>query len=165
MHAIGNGVAAILASGLDPARLFADAAATAATVEEILRFDPPLHLFTRYALEDAEAFGHRFRRGDTVGCLLAAAEPRPGALPATRTASTPRAPPAPHLVLRRRHPLLRRRAARARRARDRAADPLRAAARARARGTAGLRRPLPLPRADRRCASARPADSHDSNGE
>ncbi len=73
VHAIGNGVAAILRLGLDPARLFANPQATAATVEEILRFDPPLHLFTRTALEDAELFGHRFRRGDTVGCLLAAA--------------------------------------------------------------------------------------------
>ena len=73
VHAIGNGVRAILASGLEPAPLFADPAATAATVEEILRFDPPLHLFTRFALEDAEAFGHLFRRGERVGVLLAAA--------------------------------------------------------------------------------------------
>ena len=77
VHAIGNGVAAILAAGADPARLFADGAATAAAVEEVLRFDPPLHLFTRFALEDVEIFGHRFRRGDTVGCLLAAANRDP----------------------------------------------------------------------------------------
>ncbi len=81
VHTIGNGVAAILASGADPARLFADAAATAATVEEVLRFDPPLHLFTRFALADTEAFGHRFRRGDTVGCLLAAAGRDPARSP------------------------------------------------------------------------------------
>jgi cytochrome P450 len=81
VHAIGNGVRAILASGADPAHLFADEPATAATVEEVLRFDPPLHLFTRYALTDAEALGHRFRRGATVGCLLAAANRDPARYP------------------------------------------------------------------------------------
>jgi cytochrome P450 len=71
--AIGNAVAHVLSLGLDPVRLFGDERATAATVEELLRFDPPLHLFTRYALEDVEVAGHRFRRGETVGLLLAAA--------------------------------------------------------------------------------------------
>jgi cytochrome P450 len=86
VHAIGNGVRAILAerdgAGLDPARLFADPAATAAAAEETLRFDPPLHLFTRMALADAEICSHGFRRGDTVGCLLAAANRDPAAYPA-----------------------------------------------------------------------------------
>lgn len=81
VHAIGNGVAAILASGLDPRDLFADAAETAATVEEILRHDPPLHLFTRIAREDVDILGHRFRRGETVGCLLAAAGRDPARFP------------------------------------------------------------------------------------
>lgn len=77
VHAIGNGVRAILATGADPRRLFADPVATEATVEEVLRFDPPLHLFTRIALEEVETYGHRFRRGETVGCLLAAANRDP----------------------------------------------------------------------------------------
>lgn len=77
VHAIGNGVATILQSGLPPERLFRDRMATDATVEEILRYDPPLHLFTRYALEDAEVLGHRFLAGDMVGCLLAAANRDP----------------------------------------------------------------------------------------
>ncbi len=77
VHAIGNGVATILGQGLDPARLFADAQATDATVEEVLRHDPPLHLFTRHALVDVEVLGHRFARGETVGCLLAAANRDP----------------------------------------------------------------------------------------
>jgi unspecific monooxygenase len=81
VHAIGNGVAAILGAGLNPPRLFADPDATAATVEEILRFDPPLHLFTRVAREDVEILGHRFATGDTVGCLLAAANRDPAAFP------------------------------------------------------------------------------------
>jgi cytochrome P450 len=73
VHAIGNGVHAILVHEADPTRLFATPARIAATVEEILRFDPPLHLFTRIAREDVEILGHHFRRGGTVGCLLAAA--------------------------------------------------------------------------------------------
>ncbi len=96
VHAIGNGVAAILASGLDPAALFADDAATAATVEEVLRFDPPLHLFTRFALEDLEVFGHTFRRGETVGCLLAAANRDPARF-ADPARFDPRRPAGPHL--------------------------------------------------------------------
>ncbi len=49
-----------------------------ATVEEILRFDPPLHMFTRWAYEDVDVAGHTFRRGDRVACLLAAANRDPG---------------------------------------------------------------------------------------
>ncbi len=77
VHAIANGVRAILAAGADPARLFATPAATAATVEEVLRFDPPLHLFTRIALQDVEVLGCALPRGATVGCLLAAANRDP----------------------------------------------------------------------------------------
>ena len=40
------------------------------TVEEILRFDPALHMFTRWAYEDIEVMGHQFRRGDQVALLL-----------------------------------------------------------------------------------------------
>ncbi len=81
VHTIGNGVAAILRHGLDYRQLFADYAATVATVEEILRFDPPLHLFTRYAREEVEIFGHRVARGTTVGLLLAAANRDPRRFP------------------------------------------------------------------------------------
>ena len=97
VHAIGNGVAAILAAGLDPAGLFATPAATAATVEEVLRFDPPLHLFTRFAREDVELLGHRFRRGDTVGCLLAAANRDPARFPDPHRFD-PARPPGPQLA-------------------------------------------------------------------
>jgi cytochrome P450 len=50
----------------------------AGTVEEILRFDPALHMFTRWAYVDLEVMGHRFQRGDQVGLLLAAANRDPG---------------------------------------------------------------------------------------
>jgi unspecific monooxygenase len=76
VHTLGNGVKALIEAGADPAWL--SSAGIEATVEEILRFDPPLHLFTRWAYEDVEIAGHTFRRGDEVGCLLAAANRDPG---------------------------------------------------------------------------------------
>jgi len=97
VHAIGNGVAAILAAGCNASALFATPDATAAAVEEVLRFDPPLHLFTRVAREDVELLGHRFRRGDTVGCLLAAASRDPARFPDPHRFD-PGRPPGPHLA-------------------------------------------------------------------
>ncbi len=43
------------------------------TVEECLRFDPPLHLFTRHVYEPVEIMGVLFEPGDEVGCLLGSA--------------------------------------------------------------------------------------------
>ncbi len=79
VHGIGN-AAKLALEGRLPAAAFADPRADAA-VEEALRLDPPLHLFTRYALQDAEAAGRRFRKGETVGLLLAAANRDPVAFP------------------------------------------------------------------------------------
>lgn len=73
VHAIGNGVRALLLAGIDPRARLADPAAAALLVEELLRFDPPLHLFTRFALEDCEVAGVHLRRGETVGLLLGSA--------------------------------------------------------------------------------------------
>ena len=73
VHTIGNGVAAILGAGLW------GRTAPGPLVEEVLRFDPPLHLFVRYAQGPAEVAGHRFDRGDRVGLLLAAANRDPAA--------------------------------------------------------------------------------------
>ncbi len=73
VHAIGNGVKALLEAGVDPATAFATPAATERTVEELIRFDAPLHLFTRYALEDVEVHGVRLKLGDRIGLLLGAA--------------------------------------------------------------------------------------------
>lgn len=75
VHTLGNGVKALLENGFSGDALTPDRAA--GTVEEILRFDPALHLFTRWAYEDIELSGHTFRRGDRVGCLLAAANRDP----------------------------------------------------------------------------------------
>jgi len=77
VHALGNGVRAILRSGADPAALFATPESTAATVEECLRYDPPLHMFMRYALEDLEFGGLALKKGQQVGLMLGAANRDP----------------------------------------------------------------------------------------
>ncbi|WP_374398213.1 cytochrome P450 [Tabrizicola sp.] len=76
VHTIGNGVKTLLETRTPLAALAPDS--VEATVEEILRYDPALHMFTRWAYEDIEVMGHTFRRGDQVGLLLAAANRDPG---------------------------------------------------------------------------------------
>ncbi len=71
VHTIGNGVRALLAHGVGEV--------DEGAVEEVIRWDPALHMFTRWAYEEVEAFGHTFRRGDRVACLLAAANRDPAA--------------------------------------------------------------------------------------
>jgi cytochrome P450 len=89
VHALGNGVRAILDHVPDAAD--AVVADPAGHVEEMLRFDPPLHMFTRYALDDVDVAGERFRKGDVIGLLLAAANrdpakfARPDVFAATRS--------------------------------------------------------------------------------
>ncbi len=104
----------------------ASRAPTTCCVEELLRFDPPLHLFTRYALQDLEIAGVELRRAIGSACCSAppTAIPRPS--PSPTGSISPDAQPA--CRLRRRHPFLRRRAAGAAGNARRAADPVRAVA-------------------------------------
>lgn len=78
VHALGNSVKALLSTPSDPSLLFADAASTRNAMEELLRFDPPLHLFTRFVLEGMEVEGVALERGQTVALLLGAANRDPG---------------------------------------------------------------------------------------
>ncbi|HEX5935298.1 MAG TPA: cytochrome P450 [Pseudorhizobium sp.] len=73
VHQIGNSVRVILESGLSPAQMFRDEAATERAVEETLRICAPVHIFQRWALEDVEIDGISFSRGDKVSLVLAAA--------------------------------------------------------------------------------------------
>lgn len=77
VHTIGNGVKCLLESGTPASALAPDH--IDATVEEILRFDPALHMFTRWAYEDVDVMGHSFKRGDQVALLLGAANRDPNA--------------------------------------------------------------------------------------
>ncbi len=76
VHTIGNGVKMLLETGTPLSALAPEA--VDGTVEEILRFDPALHMFTRHAYEDVEVMGQTFHRGDRVGLLLAMANRDPG---------------------------------------------------------------------------------------
>ncbi len=64
-----------------PRRFFATQETTAATVEECLRYDAPLHMFTRYAYEEMElADGIVVKAGEQVGLLLGMANRDPKSL-------------------------------------------------------------------------------------
>ncbi len=75
VQSLGNGVKTLLEHGPDPAWL--SEAAIPGTVEEILRHDPPLHMFTRWTYEDLEIMGREIPRGTEVGLLLGAANRDP----------------------------------------------------------------------------------------
>ncbi|MER8745075.1 cytochrome P450 [Mesorhizobium sp. M1004] len=78
VHQTGNAVRTLLAQGGDPGRFFTSPEATAATVEECLRFDAPLHMFTRYAYQEVEVTsGVVVQPGETVGLLLGMANHDP----------------------------------------------------------------------------------------
>lgn len=74
VHTIGNGVKTLLET-----QTHVTAAPIDAIVEEIVRYDPPLHMFTRYAYEDVEVMGHTVPKGSEVALLLAAANHDPAA--------------------------------------------------------------------------------------
>jgi unspecific monooxygenase len=74
VHGIANGIKTLLETGV---RFGADARENLAIIEETIRFDPPLHMFTRYAQAPLTVAGHSFKRGEQVGLLLAAANRDP----------------------------------------------------------------------------------------
>lgn len=73
VHTIGNGVRTLLATGTAAALSDPEP-----VIEEVLRFDPALHMFTRWVYDEVEVLGHTFHRGDQVALLLAAANRDPG---------------------------------------------------------------------------------------
>ena len=79
VHTLSNGIKTMLESQLDKARLIKNPTTLA---NEVLRFNTPLHLFTRYAYEDAEIVpGQTIESGQQVGLLLAAANRDPKHFP------------------------------------------------------------------------------------
>ncbi len=75
VHTLGNGVKSLLESNQAAAALAPDR--VEATVEEILRQDPPLHMFKRWAYEDIEIGRHTIPQGGQIACLLGAANRDP----------------------------------------------------------------------------------------
>lgn len=99
VHTLGNAVKALLEWAPDRASLARalDREHIADTVEEVLRFDAPLHLFTRQVYAEAEIAGHRFSRGDQVALLLGAAGRDPALCPEPERFD-PFRPETPHLA-------------------------------------------------------------------
>ena len=81
VHAIGNSVKAILENQLDPRPLLADPPQAELLIEELLRYDAPLHLFTRYVLEDLDWNGIPLKKGEQIGLRLGAANRDPARFP------------------------------------------------------------------------------------
>ena len=77
VHAIGNAVKAILEHKIDARACLNDPARAEGLIEEVLRFDAPLHMFTRYALENLDFRGVTLKKGDVVGLMLGAANRDP----------------------------------------------------------------------------------------
>ena len=74
VNGFGNGLVALLDRPAEWARLVEEPEALAATaVEEMLRFDAPLHLFERTATDDVEIGGVVVRRGQKIAALLGSA--------------------------------------------------------------------------------------------
>lgn len=79
VHALGNGLATLFAMS-DEQRAHA-LSKPAAMSEEILRHTPPLHMFTRYVLEDCTLYGVDLKQGDVIGLHLGLANRDPRAMP------------------------------------------------------------------------------------
>ncbi|WP_343217520.1 cytochrome P450 [Hoeflea sp.] len=82
VHQTGNAVKTILDQGGDPRRFFETPELAAASVEEALRFDAPLHMFTRYAYEAVDLGPVTLKPGEQVALLLGAANRDPSAFEA-----------------------------------------------------------------------------------
>ena len=78
VNVIGNGTLALLQHPEQLERWRRDPSLTATAVEELLRFDTPLHLFNRYALDDVSVGGLELERGTEISLLLGAANRDPG---------------------------------------------------------------------------------------
>ena len=70
VHTIGNGIKTILEQNIDTKHFFKNH--TKLVVEEILRFDPPLHIFTRYAYENINISDTKIKEGEKVGLIIGA---------------------------------------------------------------------------------------------
>lgn len=78
VNGFGNGMVQLFRHPEALAALAADPAGLADTaVEEMLRFDSPLHLFERTAKEDVEIAGVSLRKGEKIAALLGSANRDP----------------------------------------------------------------------------------------
>ena len=82
VNTLGNGMRALLAHDGQWQRVVSGAVPAKAAVEEMLRWDPPLHLFERWVLEDGvEIAGQPMAVGQEVAMLFGAAQRDPRRFP------------------------------------------------------------------------------------
>lgn len=77
MNLIGNGTKALLQHRTEWERLCADPSLAPPAVEELLRYDGPVHMTARIPTEDIEIGGHVFPKGEQIVALIAAANRDP----------------------------------------------------------------------------------------
>ncbi|HET6212972.1 MAG TPA: cytochrome P450, partial [Micromonosporaceae bacterium] len=80
-HLLGNGLALVLQRPQARTALVADPELAPGYVEEILRYEPPVHFGVRLALADTEVLGVPVTAGSTVLVLLGAANRDPARFP------------------------------------------------------------------------------------
>lgn len=81
MNLVGNGTYALLRHRDQLERLRTDPDLVPSAIEELLRYDGPVHLSSRVAVTDVEVNGHRFRAGDQALTIIAAANRDPARFP------------------------------------------------------------------------------------
>ncbi|MDP9236932.1 MAG: cytochrome P450 [Chloroflexota bacterium] len=91
VNLIGNGTLALLRHPDQAARLRAEPALIASAVEETLRYDPPVQLTGRTALEDITLSSGIVRKGQQAMLLLGAANRDPAQFPEPETLNIARA--------------------------------------------------------------------------
>jgi cytochrome P450 len=96
VNALGGGVVALLRHPAELSRLRADRSLIPAAAEEMIRYDPPLHLFARTAAAAVEIAGVTIPEGAEIAALLGAANRDPAVFTAPDTFDVSRRPN-PHL--------------------------------------------------------------------
>ena len=84
VHAISNGVLALLQDRDAFTTLAANPELIHTATDELLRYDTPLQLFERWVLEDFEWDGHRLKAGTKIGFPHGCGQSRSGPLPGPR---------------------------------------------------------------------------------
>lgn len=84
VHTLGNAMRTLLPTS--------HRQVTPELIEEVLRYDPPLHVFTRHAYEDIDCFGVTITKGQEGACVLAAANRDPAFAPDPHTFDPTRKP-------------------------------------------------------------------------
>jgi cytochrome P450 len=79
VNLIGNGMLALLRAPDQLALLRRQPELTGPAVDEFLRFDGPVQINQRVAMEDLDLFGHKVRKGDEILLILGAANRDPTA--------------------------------------------------------------------------------------